>query len=345
MIDEIASTQYILGEEVARFEEEWADYCSVGHVVGVSSGTAALALAYDVLGIGPGDEVIAPANTFIATVLPLVRLGATPVFVDCDRVRSARRRAGSGRGHLADEGDRRRRSLRAPVRCRRDSRDLRRARLWRSSRTPPRRTAPSTAGAAAVRSRTSRRSASTRARTSAPTATPERSGPTTTQLAARSGFCVTSARAASTSTSRSASNERLDTLQAAVLRVKLRHLDGWNELRRRACRRVHRTARRRRARRPRSPSGPIRSGTSTSSARRTRRPRPRCARRRGDRERDALSGPAPPSACALVARSRAPATFPSRRRGPRRCSRCRSSPSSSRQRSSGWRPWSRRPSR
>jgi len=84
VIDAIASTQYILGEEVRRFEEEWAAYCSVSHVVGVSSGTAALALAFDALDIGPGDEVIAPANTFIASILPLVRLGATPVLVDCD---------------------------------------------------------------------------------------------------------------------------------------------------------------------------------------------------------------------------------------------------------------------
>jgi len=85
VIDAIASTQYILGEEVARFEEEWAAYCSVAHAVGVSSGTAALALAFEVLGVGAGDEVIAPANTFIASVLPVVRLGAIPVLVDCDR--------------------------------------------------------------------------------------------------------------------------------------------------------------------------------------------------------------------------------------------------------------------
>ena len=85
VIDAIASTQYILGEEVARFEAEWASYCNVEHAVGVSSGTAALALAFDALDIGAGDEVIAPANTFIASILPLVRLGATPVLVDCDR--------------------------------------------------------------------------------------------------------------------------------------------------------------------------------------------------------------------------------------------------------------------
>jgi dTDP-4-amino-4,6-dideoxygalactose transaminase len=84
LIDAVASTQYILGEKVSLFEREWAEYCSVAHCVGVASGTAALELAYEAVGIGPGDEVIAPANTFIATVQPVLRLGASPVLVDCD---------------------------------------------------------------------------------------------------------------------------------------------------------------------------------------------------------------------------------------------------------------------
>jgi dTDP-4-amino-4,6-dideoxygalactose transaminase len=84
VLDTIASAQFILGEEVTRFESEWADACGTKHCVGVSSGTAGLALAYETVGVGAGDEVIAPANTFIATVLPLVRLGARVVLVDCD---------------------------------------------------------------------------------------------------------------------------------------------------------------------------------------------------------------------------------------------------------------------
>jgi dTDP-4-amino-4,6-dideoxygalactose transaminase len=80
----IESTCYILGEEVAQFEDEWAAYCATAHCVGVGSGTAALELAYEAIGLGPGDEVLAPANTFIATVLPALRLGARPVLVDCD---------------------------------------------------------------------------------------------------------------------------------------------------------------------------------------------------------------------------------------------------------------------
>jgi dTDP-4-amino-4,6-dideoxygalactose transaminase len=80
----VASTQYILGDEVTRFEQEFAAYCEAAHCVGVGSGTAAIALSLEALGIGPGDEVIAPANTFIATVTPILRLGARPVLVDCD---------------------------------------------------------------------------------------------------------------------------------------------------------------------------------------------------------------------------------------------------------------------
>ena len=84
VIDLIASTAYILGPDVAAFESEFAAFCEMERCVGVSSGTSALALAYEVAGIGPGDEVLAPANTFIATVLPLYKLGARPVLVDCD---------------------------------------------------------------------------------------------------------------------------------------------------------------------------------------------------------------------------------------------------------------------
>jgi dTDP-4-amino-4,6-dideoxygalactose transaminase len=86
VLDAVGSTQYILGEEVKLFEEEWAEYCSVRHCVGVASGTAAIELALQALEVEPGDEVVAPANTFIASILPVVRLGATPVLVDCDPV-------------------------------------------------------------------------------------------------------------------------------------------------------------------------------------------------------------------------------------------------------------------
>jgi dTDP-4-amino-4,6-dideoxygalactose transaminase len=80
----VASTEYVLGEEVARFEDEFAGYCGTRYCVGVGSGTAAIHLALEALGVSQGDEVIAPANTFFASVLPVLKLGARPVLVDCD---------------------------------------------------------------------------------------------------------------------------------------------------------------------------------------------------------------------------------------------------------------------
>ena len=78
------SCAFILGPDVQKFEEEFASFCDVKFAVSVDSGTSAIELALRAFDIGPGDEVIAPANTFIATVLPITQLGATPVLVDQD---------------------------------------------------------------------------------------------------------------------------------------------------------------------------------------------------------------------------------------------------------------------
>lgn len=75
---------FILGEEVEHFEQEFASLCSVSHCVGVNSGTAALTIMLEALGIGPGDEVIVPAHTFIATALAVIHAGAAPVCVEVD---------------------------------------------------------------------------------------------------------------------------------------------------------------------------------------------------------------------------------------------------------------------
>jgi dTDP-4-amino-4,6-dideoxygalactose transaminase len=75
---------FILGPEVRAFEAEFARFSGVDHCVGVANGTDALELALRARDIGPGDEVIVPANTFIATAEAVTRAGALPVLVDCD---------------------------------------------------------------------------------------------------------------------------------------------------------------------------------------------------------------------------------------------------------------------
>ncbi len=92
---------FILGPDVTRFEENFAAYVGAEHCVGVESGTAALQFALEGLGIGAGDDVIVPANTYIASALAVSAAGARPVLVDvdeyylsirhCSNVRSRRR--------------------------------------------------------------------------------------------------------------------------------------------------------------------------------------------------------------------------------------------------------------
>ena len=80
----LASSEFILGPNVAEFEREAAAYLGVPETVGVANGTDALVLVMDAMGIGAGDEVICPAFTFYATAEAIARRGATPVFADVD---------------------------------------------------------------------------------------------------------------------------------------------------------------------------------------------------------------------------------------------------------------------
>ncbi|WP_427894843.1 DegT/DnrJ/EryC1/StrS family aminotransferase [Kribbella sp. GL6] len=83
--DEIVRTaRFVGGDAVTRFEAEWAQYCGTEYAVGVANGTDALHLVLRGLGIGPGDEVVVPANTFVATVEAIVLAGAVPRFADVD---------------------------------------------------------------------------------------------------------------------------------------------------------------------------------------------------------------------------------------------------------------------
>jgi len=80
----LASTQYVLGEEVELLEREFAAYCGAKHAVAVNTGTSALHLALLAAGVGPGDEVVTVPFTFVATVSAICYAGAHPVFVDVE---------------------------------------------------------------------------------------------------------------------------------------------------------------------------------------------------------------------------------------------------------------------
>lgn len=82
--DVLSSGNYIMGKHVADFEQKMADYCNVKCAIGVANGTDALLLVLDALGIGPGDEVITTPFTFFASAEVVSQLGAKPVFIDID---------------------------------------------------------------------------------------------------------------------------------------------------------------------------------------------------------------------------------------------------------------------
>jgi dTDP-4-amino-4,6-dideoxygalactose transaminase len=82
--DLVGRGDFIMGAAVERFESEYAAFIGARHAIGVGTGLSAIELALRAFDIGPGDEVITPANTFIATVLAILAVGATPVFADID---------------------------------------------------------------------------------------------------------------------------------------------------------------------------------------------------------------------------------------------------------------------
>ena len=78
----LQGSRFIGGEAVEEFEQAWAEYCGTRHAIGVANGTDALQLTLMALGIGPGDEVVVPSNTFVASAEAVVLAGATPRFAD-----------------------------------------------------------------------------------------------------------------------------------------------------------------------------------------------------------------------------------------------------------------------
>lgn len=84
MREVVRSSDFILGKEVTLFEKDFAAYCGAADAIGVDTGISALELSLRAMGIGPGDEVITAANSFIASASPISMVGARPVFVDVD---------------------------------------------------------------------------------------------------------------------------------------------------------------------------------------------------------------------------------------------------------------------
>jgi dTDP-4-amino-4,6-dideoxygalactose transaminase len=80
----VAQGDFVLGQAVREFEETFSAACGAAYGIGMACGTDAIALGLQACGISAGDEVILPANTFVATLIGVIRAGATPVFVDCD---------------------------------------------------------------------------------------------------------------------------------------------------------------------------------------------------------------------------------------------------------------------
>jgi dTDP-4-amino-4,6-dideoxygalactose transaminase len=85
IIQEVYNSKwYILGQYVDSFEKKFAEYIGIDYAIGVGNGYDALKISLKALGIGQGDEVIIPAHTFIATILPVIQVGAKPILVDVD---------------------------------------------------------------------------------------------------------------------------------------------------------------------------------------------------------------------------------------------------------------------
>jgi len=224
---------FILGAAVEEFEGEYAEYIGARHAIGVGNGLAAIELALRAFDIGPGDEVIAPANTFIATVLAILAAGATPVLADIDPASYA-----IDAGAIAAAVTTRTRAI-VPVHlygCPADmdavSAVARRHNLVviedaaQAHGARYKGVRAGSIGAAAAFSFYPSKNLGAFGDGGIITTNDDRA-------AARLRLLRNYGQRAKYHHAVAGTNSRLDTLQAAVLRVKLPHLDRWNDLRRR----------------------------------------------------------------------------------------------------------------
>ena len=229
--DCVDHTAFVQGTRVAAFEQAFAAYCGVQHAVGCGSGTDALVLALEALGVGPGHEVLVPAMTFVATAEAVDLVGATPVFVDVD----------PGTGLLdvdaAREGVTSRTRAIVPVHLYGHPADCDAVRALADAH------GLHVVGDAAQAhgARTGGRPLAQRADVTCYSFYPAKNlgafgdaGVAVTDdpgLAARLAMRRHHGRSDKYEHRFSAANQRMDELQGAVLAVKLPHLDAWNELR------------------------------------------------------------------------------------------------------------------
>ncbi len=233
----LAQTSFILGEEVGRFENAFASFSGTQHCVSLANGTDAIELLLRAIGVGPGDEVILPVNTFIATGVAVMRAGATPVLVDAEPHSylidvAAVERAITAKtkallpvhlyGQLADMPRLTELAVRAGVHvledaaqaqgASRDGRRLGQDSIGAATSFYPGKNLGAYGDGGAVLTNSDSVAAKVRAL--------RNYGSEQKYQHPEVGF-----------------NSRLDTLQAVVLLAKLQHLEAWNQLRREAARR------------------------------------------------------------------------------------------------------------
>ena len=228
------SGAFTMGHELEAFEQEFAAYCGSDHAVGVSYGTDAISLALRALEIGPGDEVIVPTNSFIATAEAVSWVGATPRLVDVD----PQTHLITAEAVEAAIGPRTRAVI--PVHLMGSTVDIDRDHRGRARRRPPRDRGHGPGARRRYRGRRAGVDRRLRLLLVLPDQEPRRVGRrrrgrhrTTRRSRTGSGCCARTARSPRYHHRIVGTTARLDALQAALLRVKLRRLDARNDDRRR----------------------------------------------------------------------------------------------------------------